>query len=54
MIQFRNAYAHADDSKLNIENIFTLIRFIKKMILVHLYSDILQIITYEIDLAKIL
>ena len=54
MIQFRNAYAHADDSKLNIENIFTLIRFIKKMILVHLYSDILQITTYEIDLAKIL
>lgn len=54
MIQFRNAYAHADDSNLSIDNIFTLIRFTKKMILVHLYSDILQINDYEIDLAKIL
>lgn len=54
MIQFRNAYAHADDSKLSIDNIFTLIRFTKKMILVHLYSDILQINNYKIDLAKIL
>lgn len=54
MIQFRNAYAHADDSKLSIDNIFTLIRFTKKMLLVHLYSDILQINNYAIDLAKIL
>lgn len=53
MIQFRNAYAHADDSKLTVENIFTLIKFIKKMILVHLYSDVLNISNFSIDLRKL-
>jgi len=53
MIQFRNAYAHADDSKLTIENIFTLIRFIKKMILVHLYSDVLNMSNLSIDLRRL-
>ena len=54
MIQFRNAYAHADDSKLNNKSLFTLIRFIKKMILVHLYSDVLELDNYTIDFKDII
>ena len=54
IIQFRNAYAHADDSRLNIESLFTLIRFIKKMILVHLYSDILELDNYTIEFKNLL
>ncbi len=53
IIKFRNAYAHADDSKLNTDDIFKLIRFTKKMILIHLYSDVLSIDVVQIDLNKI-
>ncbi len=53
IIKFRNAYAHADASKLSTNDIFTLIRFTKKMILVHLYSDILDMDKIQIDLNKI-
>ncbi|MDY2844359.1 MAG: hypothetical protein SOT81_10340 [Treponema sp.] len=53
IIKFRNAYAHADDSKVSTNDIFTLIRFTKKMILVHLYSDVLDMDKIQIDLNKI-
>lgn len=49
LISFRNAYAHADDSKLENNDLFTLIRFTKKMILVHLFSDILNLNGYSIN-----
>lgn len=54
MLSFRNAYAHADDSKLSNNNIFTLLRFTKKMILVHLYSDILNNKEFYINIKEIL
>lgn len=49
IIAFRNAYAHADNSKLENNDLFTLIRFTKKMILVHLFSDILNLNGYSIN-----
>lgn len=53
IIKFRNAYAHADDSKMSNEDIFILCRFLKKMILVHLFSDVLKIDDFKIELADI-
>ena len=53
LISFRNAYAHADDSKLENNELFTLVQFTKKMILVHLYSDILELNGYSIDRKRL-
>lgn len=53
LVSFRNAYAHADDSKIENNELFTLIRFAKKMILVHLYSDVLELNGYSIDRKRL-
>lgn len=52
IIAFRNAYAHADDSKLKDYDVIDLCRFSKKMILVHLYVDILEMEEFQIKLEK--
>ncbi len=53
LISFRNAYAHADDSNLENNELFTLVQFTKKMILVHLYTDILELNGYSIDRKRL-
>jgi len=52
IVAFRNAYAHADDSKLKDYDVIDLCRFSKKMILVHLYVDILKMEEFQIELEK--
>lgn len=53
IISFRNAYAHGDDSKIQENNLSILSKFCKKMILIHLYTDILGLTDVNIPLEKI-
>lgn len=52
IVAFRNAYAHADDSKLKDYDIIDFCRFAKKMILVHLFVDILGMKDVQVCLEK--
>lgn len=50
IISFRNAYAHGDDSTIKKNNLSILSKFCKKMILIHLYTDILGLTDVKIPL----